>query len=62
MSNLIEQAINRAKVNSWLANVVNHAAGVATEGSIGLPSETALSYVRAATALRAVCLQPEQHN
>jgi hypothetical protein len=39
---------------------LSHAAGIATEGSIGLSGETAMNYVRAATALRAVCFQLEK--
>ena len=39
---------------------LGRAAGIATEGSIGLSGKTALNYVRAATALRAVCLQLDQ--
>jgi hypothetical protein len=39
-----------------IISALARAAGKATEGSIGLSGETALNYVRAATALRAVCL------
>ena len=39
---------------------LGHAAGIATEGSMNVPSETMVNYVRAATALRAVFLQLEQ--
>jgi len=40
---------------------LSRAAGIATEGSIGLSGKTARSYVRAATALGAVCLQLERN-
>jgi hypothetical protein len=39
---------------------LGHAAGIATEGSMNVPSEAMVNYVRAATALRAVFLQLEQ--
>jgi len=39
---------------------LGRAAKIAAEGSIGLSGKTALNYVRAATALRAVCLQLER--
>ncbi len=35
--------------------LLGHAAGIATEGSMNVSSEATLNYVRAATALRAVC-------
>jgi hypothetical protein len=38
-----------------IIHALAHAANKATEGSIGLSGETALNYVRAATALRAMC-------
>ena len=41
---------------------LGNAAAIATEGSMNVPSEAMVNYVRAATALRAVCLQLEQRN
>ena len=39
---------------------LGNAAAIATEGSMNVPSEAMVNYVRAATALRAVFLQLEQ--
>ena len=39
---------------------LGNAAAIATEGSMNVPSEAMVSYVRAATALRAIFLQLEQ--
>jgi len=39
---------------------LRHAAGIATEGSVNVSREAMVNYTRAATALRAVCLQLDQ--
>lgn len=45
-----------------IISVLGHAGTIATEGSLkDLSSEAALQYVRAATALRAVCGQLDRH-
>jgi hypothetical protein len=41
---------------------LQEAASLATEGSVNVSSEAVVNYTRAATALRAVCLQLDQRS